>query len=202
MEAFAEWLVDFVHGFGYFGIFIMTFLESTFAPIPAELTMVPAGYLVYQGKMDGILVMLIAIIGTICGSLANYYVALYFGRRFLYAYGKYMFFDHDKMEKLDKFFASHGEISTLTGRLIPGLRHVISFPAGLARMHIKKFIIYTSIGGAIWMGILIMVGYFIGGNKALVKQYMPYIIAAAIVAACSMLLIYTVRHNRKNAGKI
>ena len=141
MESFAQWLVDFVHEFGYWGIFIMAFLESTFVPIPSEVTMVPAGYLVHQDKMNAWLVLFSSITGAIGGSLANYYIAFHYGRRFLYAYGKYLFFNHDKMQKLDKFFASHGEISTLTGRLIPGLRHVISFPAGLAHMDIKKFCI-------------------------------------------------------------
>src|SRR5580704_13536135 len=143
----------------------MTFLESTFVPIPAELTMVPAGYLVHQGQMSSVLVMTIAVIGSISGSLANYYIAYHYGRRFLYAYGKYLFFNHDKMNSLDKFFADHGEISTLTGRLVPGLRHFISFPAGLAHMHIKKFATYTGVGSGLWMATLVLLGYIIGGNK-------------------------------------
>src|SRR5690242_4622913 len=131
----------------------MTFLESTFVPIPAEFTMVPAGYLVHQGEMNAVLVMLSAITGTIGGSIANYYIAYHYGRKFLYHYGKYLFFNHERMEKLDKFFASHGEISTLTGRLVPGLRHFISFPAGLAHMNLRKFVTYTGVGGGIWMAI-------------------------------------------------
>lgn len=197
MESIAEWLVDFVHGFGYFGIFIMTFLESTFVPIPAELTMVPAGYLAHQGEMDGLLVLVIAVTGAVMGSIANYYIAFHYGRRFLYAYGKYLFFGHEKMEKLDKFFASHGEISTLTGRLVPGLRHFISFPAGLAHMNLKKFIIYTGIGGGLWMATLILLGYVIGGNKALVRHYTPYVTAIAISGVIIMVILYIKHHRAK-----
>jgi len=198
VEAIAEWLVNFVHGFGYMGIFIMTFFESTFVPVPAELTMVPAGYLVSQGEMNAVLVMIAAVLGTLFGSLANYYIAYHYGRRFLYAYGKYLLFPHEKMEKLDKFFASHGEISILTGRLVPGLRHFISFPAGLAHMRIKKFSLYTCVGGGIWMSVLVLLGYLIGGNKALVRHYTPYVTIAAIAIVVLATLLYIKHQRRKN----
>ena len=203
LEDLAQWLVDFVHKFGYLGIFVMAFLESTFVPIPSEVTMVPAGYLVHEGKMDAWLVLGSSISGAIGGSLANYYIAYHYGRRFLYAYGKYLFFAHDKMEKLDRFFASHGEISTLTGRLIPGLRHVISFPAGLAHMDVKKFTLYTGIGGGLWMVTLVLVGYFIGGNQRLVRRYMPFVTGVCIIVVCSMVAGYLMHHrNRKREAML
>ena len=197
LQAASEWLVHFVHTLGYPGIFIMTFLESTFVPVPSEVTMVPAGYLVQQGQMHIFWVLFASITGTVLGSLANYYIAYHFGRRFLYAYGKYMFFSHEKMEKLDKFFASHGEISTFTGRLVPGLRHFISFPAGLGHMDLKKFCIYTGTGGAIWMTTLTVVGYVIGGSKHKLRHYMPYITATAVAGVVALVLIYTWHHRRK-----
>lgn len=193
----AEWLVHFVHTLGYPGIFIMCFLESTFVPIPSEVTMIPAGYLVQQGHMNMAGVLLASILGTIGGALFNYYLAFYYGRRFMYAYGKYFFFGHDKMEKLDKFFVKHGEISTFTGRLVPGLRHFISFPAGLAHMDLKKFCIYTGVGGAIWMATLLGVGYVIGGNKKLLREYMPYVTAVAVGVVVLIVIAYVVRHRIK-----
>lgn len=197
LQSAAEWLVHIVHALGYPGIFIMTFLESTFVPIPSEVTMIPAGYLAQQGQMNLFAVIFLSITGTIGGALFNYYVAYHYGRRFMQAYGRYFFFGHDKMDKLDKFFASHGEISTFTGRLIPGLRHFISFPAGLARMDLKKFCIYTGAGGAIWMCTLIAVGYIIGGNKQLIKLYMPYITGACLIAVVVMVVFYMWHHRRK-----
>ena len=93
----------------------------------------------------------------------------------LVAFGKYLGFGQEKMEMLDRFFISHGEISTLTGRLVPGLRHFMAFPAGLSHMHVKKFIVYTGVGGGLWSGILLAVGYMIGDNKEMVSKYLPYV---------------------------
>ena len=200
LQVAIQWLVDVVHTLGYPGIFIMTFLESTFMPIPSEITMIPAGYLVQQGQMNLFWVLLAGITGTIGGALFNYYIALYFGRRFMYAYGKYFFFDHAKMEKLDKFFATHGEISTFTGRLVPGLRHFISFPAGLAHMDIKKFTTYTAVGGALWVSTLVGVGYFIGGNKDMLHHYMPMVTAVVIGSVLTMIAVYIWRRRRKAKG--
>jgi membrane protein DedA with SNARE-associated domain len=202
IEQAIEWLVDFVHHFGYAGIFIMTALESTFVPVPSEVTMVPAGYLVQQGLMDFWAVWLASVTGTLAGSLLNYWIARHYGRRFLLAYGKYMLFGRDKMEKLDRFFARHGEISIFTARLIPGVRHVISFPAGLAHMDVKKFSLYTTLGGAIWMTTLMIVGYIIGDNKALVKHYMPYIISVFLFAVVVLVSWYIYRHRRNTKGAL
>ena len=200
IEQAIHWLVEFVHHFGYAGIFIMTALESTFVPVPSEVTMVPAGYLVQQGLMNGWIVFFASVTGTLAGSLLNYWIARHYGRRFLNAYGKYMFFGPEKMAALDRFFAGHGEISIFTSRLIPGVRHVISFPAGLAHMDLKKFSLYTTVGGAIWMATLIAVGYIIGDNEELVKRYMPYITSAFLAAIVFMVAWYVRRHRRKQIG--
>lgn len=190
------WLVDFVHTLGYPGIFIMTFLESTFMPIPSEVTMIPVGYLVQQGHMNLYLALFFSITGTVGGALFNYWLAVRYGRSLVMCYGKYFLFGTDKMEKLDRFFANHGEISTFTGRLIPGLRHFISFPAGLAKMDLKKFTIYTTAGGALWMSTLIAVGYIIGGSKEQIRAYMPYVTGGCIAAVILMVSFYVWRHRK------
>ena len=200
IEAFFQWLVEFVHHFGYAGIFIMSFLESTFVPIPGEVTMIPAGVLVQQGHMDFWAVVSLATMGALAGSLFNYYLAYYLGRKFFYNYGKYFFFTHEKIDKLDKFFSEHGDISTFTGRLIPGVRHFIGFPAGLAHMNLKKFCFYTFLGSAIWMVILTAVGYFIGDNKELLHKLMPYITGTVVALVLLGLVLYVWKH-RKNKVK-
>lgn len=201
IEAFLHWLVEFVHHFGYAGIFIMSFLESTFVPIPGEVTMIPAGVLVQEGHMNFFVVVFLATAGAVAGSLFNYYLAYYLGRKFFYNYGQYFFLTHEKLDKIDRFFASHGEISTFTGRLIPGVRHFIGFPAGLAHMDLKKFCIYTFLGSAIWMTILVTVGYFIGNNKELLHKLMPYITGAVVGVVVLGILFYMWHKRKKKALK-
>lgn len=196
------WLVGMVHGLGYIGLFILMFFGNVLVPVPVEIILIPAGYLVQQGEMNLWLVLLSVIAGDICGSLFSYTMAYHFGRKFLFHFGKYVFFTPDKLELLDKFFASHGEISTLTGRLVPGLRHFMAFPAGLSHMNVKKFTLYTGVGGGLWMSTLILVGYMIGGNKELVKQYMPYVEAVVIIGVAVMVILYIKHHRVKKLADV
>lgn len=197
METFALWLVDTVQDFGYWGLFITMFFGNALVPIPVEFIMPPAGYLVQQGQMSLFGVMGAAIAGDICGSLFSYYVSLYFGRTLILKFGKYVFFKPDKLAMLDRFFATHGEISILTGRLIPGLRHFMAFPAGLAHMDVKKFTLYTGLGGGLWMATLVLVGYLIGGNKELIHKYLPYI-EGVVIGMVVVGVVWYVRRHRKN----
>jgi len=196
VEAFAQWLVTVVHDVGYPGILIAMALGNMLVPIPVEVILIPAGYLVEQGQMKGLLLLACAMAGDISGSLFSFYIAFHFGRRILVAYGKYLFFGPERMELLDRFFVSHGEISTLTGRLVPGLRHFMAFPAGLSHMNVKKFTLYTGTGGGLWSAILIGVGYLIGGNRDMVKHYMPYIEGIVIAGVGLMIAVYFMRHNK------
>lgn len=190
-------LVDFAHNAGYFGIFIMTFLESTFLPIPSEITMIPAGYLIYQDAMNAPMVVFSSLAGTLMGSCFSYYIAMKYGRLIVVNYGKYFFMNNEKLLKIEQFFANHGAISTFTGRLIPGVRHFISFPAGLAKMHFGKFCLYTGIGGSAWVMTLLILGYKIGENEELISEWLT-IITITILAICSILAaIYIKKHLNK-----
>lgn len=196
-EHIVQWLVAFVEHLGVLGIFIMTFLESTFMPIPSEITMLPAGYLIQQGKLDLLPVLVASIAGTVGGAYFNYLIAKHFGRGLFLRFGKYFFMTPEKLTKLESFFAKHGPISMFTGRLIPGLRHYISFPAGLAQMDVKKFIIYTALGGALWMCVLIALGYHIGANKELMVTYMPWIKLGIFTFVGLVAGVYILRNKRK-----
>ena len=200
LHQFVTWLVEVVHHLGYIGIFIMTFVESTFVPIPAEITMIPAGYLVHQGKMDFLPALLASIVGTVGGSYFNYWIAKKYGRDLFIRYGKYLMMTPAKLTKLENFFYEHGVISTLTGRLIPGLRHYISFPAGLARMNLNKFIIYTALGGGIWMAVLLGLGYYIGENEELVMSYLPMAKLAILALVGVIALFYILRMRYRSAA--
>lgn len=173
IEAAIAFIVHFVESLGYPGIFVMTMLESTFLPVPSEVTLIPAGYLIHQGKMDGPLVFALSVSGTLTGSLLNYGIARLCGRWFLLRYGRYMMLNEEKLAKMEEFFTRHGRLSIFLGRLVLGVRHYISFPAGLARMDIRAFSLFTVAGGGLWILISLGLGYAIGGNKELVAKLIP-----------------------------
>lgn len=162
MESIVNFIVDSVGTLGYWGVFFMMFLESSFFPFPSEVVMIPAGYLAYKGEMNVYIAVLMGILGSLAGALFNYVLALKFGRSFVLKFGKYFFFSEETMQKMETFFAKHGDISTFVGRLIPVVRQYISLPAGLAKMNLAKFCFYTSFGAGIWVVILTILGWYVG----------------------------------------
>lgn len=196
-----SWIVDFVHHFGYIGIFIMTFVESTFVPIPSEVTMIPAGYLVSQGEMNFWVVLAASIVGTVGGAWFNYWIARRYGRTLFLKYGKYFLLTEAKLTKMEEFFETHGAVSTFTGRLIPGVRHYISFPAGLAKMKHSVFCFYTALGGGLWMLTLLAVGYFIGENEDMMKKYMP-IIKICLLSFVALMVVGYIWKHKQNKNKL
>ena len=197
LAEFSQWLLATVFDWGYIGIFLLMAIESSVIPIPSELVLIPAGVLIADGKMSLYLVFFVSLLGSFLGSLANYYAAMFVGRRFLNKYGKYFFVSHESLKKMDDFFDSHGHISTFTGRLIPGARHLISIPAGLAKMDIKLFLIYTGAGAALWSMILMVLGYFIGKNQELIGIYLKQITGGLLLFVVAVIVGYIYFKKRK-----
>ena len=199
LSSVVDFIVQTVGSLGYLGIFLMMFLESSFFPFPSEVVMIPAGYLAYKGEMNIYIAIVAGILGSLAGALFNYYLAVKFGRKFLIKYGKYFFIKEPTIVKMEEFFKSHGHISTFSGRLIPAVRQYISFPAGLARMNLFIFCIYTSLGAGIWVIILTLLGYFLGGNEALIKEYLHTIVIVILVLLAVLGFAYYKRvKNKKN----
>lgn len=197
MGAVIDWIVQTVGALGYFGIFVMMFLESSFFPFPSEVVMIPAGYLAFLGEMNLWISIIMGILGSIAGALFNYYLAIKLGRRLLLKYGHYVFFTQETLDKVESFFQKHGSFSTLSGRLIPVVRQYISLPAGLARMHLGLFCLYTGIGAGIWVSILALLGYYFGQNEALLKENLHTV--TVVVLGCIVVsgVIYVWLHKRK-----
>ena len=181
LHDFINWILATVHDWGYTGIFVLMALESTVLPVPSELVLIPAGYLAHQGQMNFWLIVLASTVGSLVGASVNYAFALWVGRPFLERWGRYFFVRPELLHKTDAFFIKHGAVSTFTGRLIPGIRHLISLPAGLTRMNLAKFAFYTSLGAGIWSVVLTVFGYFLGGNEELIKQNQHLITVGVIV---------------------
>lgn len=150
----------------YGTILFLMLLESTVIPVPSELVVTPAAYHAAAGQLDIFLVVLFATIGADIGASINYVVAYYVGRPVIYRFansrwGKMCLLNQEKVEKSERYFDDHGIVATLTGRLIPGIRHLISIPAGLARMNYWKFLLYTTIGAGAWHAILAALGWYL-----------------------------------------
>ena len=200
IEQFASWLVAQIFDLGYIGIFLLMAGESSFIPFPSEVVLIPAGFLAYEGKMNIFFILLSSVAGSLVGAYINYYFSMTLGRAFLVRFGKYFFISEETLAKMDRFFATHGPISTFTGRLIPGVRQFISIPAGLCRMDLKHFFFYTAFGAGIWSLVLILLGYFIGQEQQLLQKYLKEITYFVFIGITLLLVWYHRRHKRKQRG--
>ena len=184
-----DFIVSSVSSWGYAGIFVMMFLESSFFPFPSEVAMIPAGYLAHKGEMSLALAFISGTLGSLLGAIFNYYLCYFFGREIILKYGKFVGITHEKMDKFEAFFNKHGEISTFNSRLIPGIRQYISLPAGLAKMNIFRFCLFTTLGAGIWCAVLLGVGYFLGSNPDKQTHLTITIAILAVVAVISAVYI-------------
>lgn len=196
----------------YFTIFVLMLLESTVVPVPSELVVAPAAYHAAAGNLDVFLVVLFATLGAVCGASINYWAAYFFGRPILYKFanshiGHLCLLNQQKLEHSETYFNDHGVISTLIGRLIPGIRHLISLPAGLSKMHYGKFILYTALGAGVWHSILATLGWYLHTivpeeqlqDKILeYSEYIKIVIIAAVVIAIAYFII---KHYIKKCSK-
>ena len=190
-----DFIVSSVSSWGYAGIFVMMFLESSFFPFPSEVAMIPAGYLAHKGEMSLALAFISGTLGSLLGAIFNYYLCYFFGREIILKYGKFVGITHEKMDKFEAFFNKHGEISTFNSRLIPGIRQYISLPAGLAKMNIFRFCLFTTLGAGIWCAILLVVGYFLGSNPD--KQTLLAITIALLAVVAIISVIYIVKQRKR-----
>jgi membrane protein DedA with SNARE-associated domain len=170
LERFIDWLLHTLLDLGYPGIVALMAMESSILPVPSELVMPPAGYWAAKGEMSFAVVLVCGVLGSVIGALANYYGAQLIGRPLIQRYGKYILLSERNLLRSERFFAAHGEISTLIGRLFPVIRHLISIPAGLHRMPLPKFILYTAAGAAVWCAILTWIGYFLGQHEGALRS--------------------------------
>ncbi len=192
MEQFLQYLVDTIGRLGYPGIFILMAIESTVVPLPSELVMPPAGYLASKNEMNIFLAIASGTLGSLAGAYVNYFVSRFLGKPLLIKYGKYIFISERKLKKIEDFFLRHGEVSVFTGRLLPVARHLISIPAGLAGMAHLRFSFYTVLGAGLWVSVLTYIGYLIGENEELIKEYSKEATLGAAIFAIVVIIIYTV----------
>ncbi len=173
-------ITEFIATVGYAGIFILMALESMVAPVPSEAVMPFAGFLVSQGRIDFWLALAAASVGSIAGSALSYWIGSKGGRPLVKKIGKYFLLNEKHLEETEKFFSSHGGKTIFVSRFIPVVRHLISIPAGLGKMHFGKFIFLTTIGATAWNAILLYAGVLLGQNWGIVAQNTKIIDAAVL----------------------
>lgn len=205
---FFQW---FVENANYLFVFVFMVIESSFIPFPSEVVVPPAAYLACtKGDMNIVMIVVAATLGAIVGALINYYLAKWIGRPIVYRFANSKFghaclIDESKVQTAEQYFDKHGAISTFIGRLIPAVRQLISIPAGLARMNIWVFVLFTGLGAMLWNVILAALGWWLGTIVPLdqlfetVEKYNSYLTYAglAIVVICVMVIVWNVMKHKK-----
>ncbi|MDE6265855.1 MAG: DedA family protein [Muribaculaceae bacterium] len=213
-QTFFQWFVD---NASYLFVFLFMVLESSFIPFPSEVVVPPAAYLATAegstSDMNIFLVVIFATLGALVGALINYFLSLWVGRPIVYAFansrvGHACLITSQKVENAERYFDEHGASSTFIGRLIPAVRQLISIPAGLARMNIVKFCVFTSLGALVWNSILALLGYWLARTVTLnelfekVEQYNSYLTYAglALLGGCIIYIAWNAMRNHKPAA--
>lgn len=163
--------LTFFHSLGYIGITVLMAMEASVFPVPSEAVVPPAGYLASLGQMNLILAFLACMLGIAIGSTFNYFIGKYIGRSVILKYGKYLLISHKTYERSETLFLKNSVLFTFLGRLIPGVRHLISIPAGMFGMPFGTFFVVTMAGSSIWVAFLLVLGYMFGQNQAVIMAF-------------------------------
>jgi len=198
-QTLASWYMQHIN---YYTITLLMAIESSFVPLPSEVVIPPAIWKAASGELNIYLVVMFATFGAIIGAMFNYLMARWLGRVIVYSLvdskaGKLFLLNRHKVEHAEAYFLSHGRSSTFIGRLIPGIRHLISIPAGLAKMNIGQFVLYTALGSGIWHIILAAVSYSVYSQQDLLKKYMSEL-SYSLLAVGILFIVYLIIKNRKS----
>jgi len=204
LESFATWVKHVVAELGYPGVFLLITLESTLVPIPSELVMPFAGFMAARGDFSLPVLLVINSTAALLGSGLCYWIGAKGGKPFLERYGKFFLVRRHDLDKTHEFFARRGKWVVLIGRFVPVIRHIVSIPAGIARMPLKTFFLQTFIGSTIWGSFLIILGYQLGDNwEAVAKKFKQVDLVIGVVVVLALLglgawFVMRRRHDRAN----
>jgi membrane protein DedA with SNARE-associated domain len=198
MESIFQYVIHLIDIWGYPAIFIGMALESANIPIPSELIFGFAGYLVFLGRIDFTIAVVAGVTGGLAGSIVSYLAGYYGGPPFVTRYGRYIFLSEQKVAMAQKWFDRYGLITVLLARLLPVIRTFISLPAGFARVHFIKFIVYTVLGSVPWTIALIYAGMMLGANWESIRA-IGHEASLLVAGGLAMLVMYYIIKKRKNA---
>jgi len=192
----SNWALEIIDQFGYWGIFVLSLLESAAIPIPSEVVVPFSGFLAARGTFDFWLIVFTVSFANLVGAVILYYISISGGRLLILKFGKYFFVSELELEKADKLFKKHGTKFIFIGRLLPVVRTFISIPAGVARMNILKFITYTFLGSLPWNFVLALVGFKAGENWDLLSPYFRKF-DFVIIAVIAIVVVWYIRNHIK-----
>ncbi|MFZ1075908.1 MAG: DedA family protein [Nitrosotalea sp.] len=185
-----NFIIQTISNSGYVGIFFLMVAESALIPIPSEVIMPFSGYLVSTGKFNVILVIMTGSIGNLVGALIAYFIGAYLGRSFVLKYGKYVLLKKSHLELAESYFKKYGNRSTFVSRLLPAIRTYVSLPAGVAKMNLKKFAVFTLAGSIIWNTALTYIGLKLGEEWNSIRKYSDYFDAVVVIVVIVAIIAY------------
>lgn len=199
-----EWITNLMNSMGYAAIVFLMFLENVFPPIPSELIMPMAGFTATQGKLSLPGVIIAGTIGSVLGGLPLYYVGKIIGeerlKEWVGKHGKWLTISCEDIDKAKSWFERHGGVAVFIGRLVPGIRSLIAVPAGLDKMHMGLFLLYSALGAGLWSTVLAYLGFLLGGNYEKVEKFLgpaSYIVLGAVIV---VYVVRVIKQHRKGAG--
>jgi membrane protein DedA with SNARE-associated domain len=205
LSGLIEWGIDLIISgiafLGYGGIVLFMAIESACIPIPSEVIMPLSGYLAYKGTLNLVAVVLAGSLGSMFGSLVAYYAGLKLGRPFLVRYGKYLLMSEEDIGRAEKWFSRYGGKATFISRMVPVVRTFISFPAGIGRMELKTFTLYSFVGSVPWCAFLAYLGYVLGDSWRIIFDQYGHFVDYAVVAGIVVLVAYYIYKKRRMASK-
>ena len=197
VEFISTLALSFIQKIGYFGIFIMMALESTVVPLPSEIVMPFAGFLVTKGTFSFLMVIVVSTLGTLFGSSFSYWMGSTGGEPLVKKFGKYVFLDETHLRWTEQWFSKYGEKTIFIGRFLPVVRHFISIPAGIGKMSKKHFVLYTLFGGFVWNSFLTCLGVILGKNWWIIHKYSTLLDILVFVAIFFGIVVYLYLYFRR-----
>jgi membrane protein DedA with SNARE-associated domain len=193
-EFLATYITAFIDKTGYASVFVFMVMESMVFPVPSEAVMPFAGFLIATERFSFFGVIAASTVGSIVGSLLSYYLGLYGGKPVIDRYGKYLLLDRRDLEITERFFSKRGDIAIFISRFVPVVRHLISIPAGIGRMNLVKFVIYTVVGAGMWNAFLAVVGFYLRQRWELVMKYSKTVDIVVLVILVAIFALFVYRH--------
>jgi membrane protein DedA with SNARE-associated domain len=199
-----DWITNIMDSWGYLGIVLLMFLENIFPPIPSEVVMPLAGFTASQDKLNITFVIAMGTVGSVLGALPWYYAGRYLGEERLKdwadKYGKWITVRRKDIEKSSKWFSKHCGKAVVLCHLVPGIRTLISMPAGIHQMNLVKFLLYTALGAGFWVAVLAIAGYKLGQNYQMIERYLGPLSKIVLVILVVAAIAWFMRRKRKKSS--